>query len=284
MRRISQLSLIAAACALIALVVYIKTTEHDTMLEFRVRDATSEAWVWNFTADIQNRAVIGFYQSNRGLIPYRFSKLRPGRWDLNISAPSYEKRTISVHIKRGKNILQAPIDMRGYEIPDLQRFYIFAQPQGRDILIELRPVGSDGKAIVNHPCVDIWLGCRVSVQMKDGVFVAERTVEGSTYGEELFSGSVPWEWDPSPDVTFRYRGRIRAADIEENEAPYRVIDYLIIVPDPRVMKKEDVSGLMSTFVDFSDTKRLTSFLDRYQDRLDYYTYRTWNVPRTQSQL
>lgn len=283
MRKILWLSTISGLFILIALGVYLKTGAFDTTLEFQVRDATSKAWVWNFLAELQDRAVRGFYQSSGGLIVYRFTKLKSGTWEMSVRAPSYIERRVEVHIKRGRNVLPEAIEMRGYEIPDLQRFYVFAEPRGKDIVIELRPAGSDGRAIVNHPCLDLWIGCRVSVQMKDGVAVQEPTLEGSTYGGELFRGNVQWEWDPSPDRTFRYRARIKASEIEEHDAPYRVIDYLIIVPDPRVIEKEEINMILSAKADISDSEKLKSLLGSYHGRLSYFLYRTWNVPGAQSQ-
>ena len=63
---------------------------------------------------------------------------------------------------------------------------------------EFRPVNTAGTVILNHPCMDLWIGCRVSVQVKDGVPVREETPSGSSRGKELFRGEVPWKWDPAP--------------------------------------------------------------------------------------
>jgi len=279
MKKIIWFSFIIGFFILMALVVYLRMVSFETTLYFQVRDAASGAWVWDFTAGLQNRALRGYYQSDQGLTEYHFTKLKPGDWEMSVTAPSYEAQKVAVHLKRGKNVIPEPVDMRGYEIRDLQRFYVFTDIEGRDIVVELRPVNSLGKAILNHPCLDIWIGCRVSVQMKDGVYVSEPTEEGSTYGEELYRGNIPWEWDPSPSTTFRYRARIRASDIMEHKAPYRVIDYLIIVPDPRIIDSTGIHEIINSKVDSLDFEKLNLFLDRYKDRLKYYTYHTWNVPK-----
>ncbi len=279
MKKIIWFFFIVGFFILTAFVVYLRMVTFETTLYFQVRDAVSGDWVWDFTASLQNRALRGYYQSDEGLKEYHFTKLKPGDWEMSVSAPSYEARRIPVHLKRGKNILPEPVDMRGYEIRDLQRFYVFTDIEGRDIVAELRPVNSQGRAILNHPCLDIWIGCRVSVQMKDGVYVSEPTEEGSAYGEELYRGTIPWEWDPSPSATFRYRARIRASDIMEHKAPYRVIDYLIIVSDPRVIDSTEIHEIINSKADGLDFEALMSFLDRYKGRLKYYTYRTWNVPK-----
>jgi hypothetical protein len=127
--------------------------------------------------------------------------------------------------------------------------------------------------------MDIWVGARVSVQIKDGFFVTEPTMEGSDYGEELFMGKVQWEWDPSPNSSFHYRIRIPGEKIKEHSAPYRVIDYLVVIPDPRKMSKEELEKLMKEYEIIPDLQRFRTLLDSYAGRLSYFITRNWNVPK-----
>lgn len=279
MRKILVLISIFVALVIIAVAVFLKTKQFDTSLDFQVLDSISRSWVWDFTARIQNRTTRGFYQSSSGLTVYTFTKLKPGKWQLYVTAPSYEPQKVQVKIKRGKNSLEDPIEMLGYEIPGFNRFYIFEEKSGQDILAELRPAYSSGKAILNHPCIDIWIGARVLSQIKDGVFVVEPTKEGSDYGEELFRRKLQWEWDPSPDSIFRYRARIPGEKIKEHPAPYRVIDYLIVIPDPRKISKDELEKLMEEYENISDLQRFGTILDLNSDRLSYFITRNWNVPK-----
>jgi hypothetical protein len=277
MRKILVFISVIVALGIIAACVFIKTAQYGTTLDFQVLDAVSRSWVWDFTARIQNRTIRGYYQSGSGLAVYTFTKLEPGEWLLTVTAPSYETQSFQVKIKKGRNSLEAPIEMIGYEIPGFNRFFIFEEKSGPDILAELRPANISGKAILNHPCIDIWVGARVSVQIKDGFFVAEPTKEGSEYGEKLFWGKVQWEWDPSPSTSFHYRVRIPGEKIKEHPAPYRVIDYLIIIPDPRKFSKDELEKLMKEYETISDLRELGALLDLSVDRVSYFITRNWNV-------
>ena len=279
MRKIHWSGIIAGFFILVAIAVFLRSIDHETTLEFQIRDRVSKAWVWDFTARLQNRTICGFYQSDSGILPYKFTSLKPGDWELIISAPSYENKMVPLKLIKGKNILIEPVEMDGYEIPDLNRFYTFVEPQGKDIIVELRPTGTDGKAIVNHPCIDLWIGCRVSVQMKDGVFVREPTEEGSVYGKELFKGNIQWEWDPSPGTVFRYHATIPGSKIAEHQAPYRVIDYFIVVMDTRKITKKELEELIERNLDISEPDKLKMFLDSHDNELDYFIHRNWNVPK-----
>ena len=118
-----------------------------------------------------------------------FTRLQPGPATLEISAPSYVAQTIPVTLKRGANRLAEPVELVGYEIPDLVQWIIFENHAGNDIVQELRPVSSAGPAVINHPAMDLWIGARISVQVKDGVPVREETDTGAARGEELFEAS-----------------------------------------------------------------------------------------------
>ena len=263
---------------LLAVVVWLKATAFDTTLEFQVRDAVSKAWVYDFTAVLQNRTIRGFFQSDSDLSVYRFTKLQRGTWEMKVTAPSYGRRTVPLNLKRGKNVLDEPVEMEGYAIQGLKRFYVFSEPKDGNLVFELRPVGSDGRAIVNHPCLDIWIGCRVSVQVKDGVFIQEPTREGSTYGALLYSGQIPWEWDPAPNATFRYRATLSLDEVKNNKAPYWVLDYLIIVPDPRKISRDAIDTIVDKDMYSAGFQELGTVLDSYSNELQYFIYRRWNVP------
>lgn len=262
---------------IIALSVYFSRMSFDTTLEFRVRDEVSGNWIWDSTIKFQERVIRGFYQSDRGPIDYQFTHLETGNWDLQISAPAYQAVTLPVAIKKGANRIDEPIELAGYEIPDIDHFIIFEEKVGGDIVTEIRPVGKDGRAVINHPCIDLWIGCRISEQLKGGLYVQEPTEEGSERGKELFSGEVEWQWDSTPETTFRYSGRIPGSKISNHGVPYRVIDYLLILPDSRKITRKEVAELMKQAPQLQDTEALISFLDEYEDRFFYDIHTSWNV-------
>ena len=268
---------IVVILGVIALGVYLSTTQFDTTLEFQFQDAVSKNWVWDSTIKFQNRLIRGFFQSDAGPIVYRFTRLEPGEVQLEISAPSYEPVSIPVTLKKGQNKLEEPIELVGYEIPELDHFIIFEEASGGDIVLEIRPVGTDGRAVLNHPCMDMWIGCRVSTQMKAGLYVHSPTDEGSVRGEELFQGRIEWEWDPYPETSFRYSARIPGVRIKNTQAPFWVIDYLIILPDPRKISKAELDKLMKEAWNITDPDELTAFLDSRADKLKFFIDTSWNV-------
>jgi hypothetical protein len=226
---------------------------------------------------MQARAAAGFYQSDAGLRPYRFRHLIPGNATLLISAPGYQEVSLPLRLRRGANRLNAPIDMIGLGIPDLAKFFIFEKLDAGNIVGELRPVNTSGAAVVNHPCMDLWIGCRVSVQMRNGAPVREETKAGSERGEELFRGEVPWKWDPAPEKQFRYSVRIPGARMREDPSLFRVIDYLIVVPDPLKITRAELGDLMSRVYALADVSRIAAALDAERGRVRYFIDVSWNV-------
>ena len=262
---------------IIAFSVYLSRVKFDTTLEFQVRDAVSKEWVWDSTIKIQDRAIRGFYQSDRGPVVYKFTHLKPGNYELEISAPAYQSVNIPVVIKKGVNRIEDPIELAGYEISDLDQFFVFEEKVHGSIVSEIRPVGSDGRAIVNHPCIDMWIGCWISEQLKNGLYVQEPTEERSERGKELFAGKIEWQWDPSPETVFRYSSVIPGSQIISHNAPYLVIDYLLILPDSRKITKKEVDELMSNLPPLQDIESLTTYFDEFKDKLFFYVYTSWNV-------
>ncbi|MEW5817197.1 MAG: hypothetical protein AB1798_17610, partial [Spirochaetota bacterium] len=200
----------------------------DTTLSFSVVDAVSKEWIWGVKMSVQNRVIEGHFRKD-----FVFAHLKPGDFEFQVSAPYYTEKTMPVKLKRGGNRLKDPIELQGYEIPDLDRFIVFENLTGSEVLLELRPVGKDTKAITNHPCLDLKIAARIYEEMKDGVWAQTEIKSGASRGKVIYSGLVDWEWDSEPETLFRYAGKIPLADIQKTSAPYLVIDYLFLVPDPR---------------------------------------------------
>jgi len=262
---------------IVAFSVYLSRVNFYTTLEFQVRDAVSKNWIWNSTIKFQDREIRGFYQSDKGPVDYQFTHLKTGNWDLEISAPAYQTVTIPIAIKKGANRIDKPIELAGFEIPDLDHFIIFEEKINDDIVAEIRPVNSEGSAIINHPCIDIWIGCLISEQLMNGLYVQEPTEERSERGKKLFAGKIEWQWDPRPETIFRYSSIIPGSQISSHNAPYLVIDYLLILPDGRKMTKKEVEELMDHLPPLQDIKVLTTYLDKYNNKLFYDVYTSWNV-------
>ena len=258
-------------------VVAVARAGRPTTLEFTLRDAVSKGWVWDATLTLQGRTIRSYYQTDRGVQTLSFTRLHRGDDTLRISAPGYEAKAVPVVLKPHANRIASPIDLSGIEIADLQYFIVFQSFEGNDIVAELRPVNSDGTAIVNHPCLDLWIGARVSVQMVSGEAATEATDKGASRGEELFRGRIEWSWDASPETVFRYSARIPGRSINHNGAAYRVIDYLILVPKPGAKRIDEVAADALAGWDGVKLADLEQTLRRYQDLFDFYVHTSWNV-------
>ncbi|MBN2553235.1 MAG: hypothetical protein JXB06_10730 [Spirochaetales bacterium] len=277
-RRVLIPVLVVIVIVAVAVAVYLVMNPVDTTLEFVVRDAVSKSWVWEATFSLQDRVIRSHFQSDRGPVPQVFTHLEPGEATLEISAPSYVEQSIPVTLKRGENRLSEPIDLVGYEIPDLTKWIIFEDRVGNDLVQEIRPVSSEGPAVLNHPCLDLWIGARVSVQIYDGLPAQEETEEGSERGEELFKGVLQWEWDGIPETTFRYSSFIPGSKIKANSDPYWVIDYLIVVPDPRKITREEIDRIMEKAWELPP-EAIEPYLEPYSEegKLKPYVFTSWNV-------
>ncbi len=253
----------------------------DTTFEFKIRDSVSGKWVWDAAMRLQGRTIIGYYQSDAAPIAYRFTRLTPGKATLEIAADSYQPVSIPLTLKRGANRLEKPIDMIGLAIPDLTRFYVFESWSAGDIVTQLRPVNSAGTAVLNHPCIDLWIGCRISVQMKNGAPAREEAETGSSRGTELFRGRISWKWDPAPETQFRYSASVPGAQIKTDASDYRVIDYLIVVPNPLAISRAELEQLMARVYAMKDPSSVAAALDAEKGRLAYFIDTTWNMKARQ---
>jgi hypothetical protein len=236
---------IVSVLAVIATVVYLAMNPVDTTLEFQVRDAVSKAWVFDVTCRLQGRMIRRFFQSDQGATLQRFTHLKPGRATLDISAPYYQPVSREVVLKRGPNRLAAPIDLVGLEIPNLKEFLMVEEPSGRDLRVEIRPVSNAGSAVINHPCLNLWIGARMTVQLRNGLPAQQETETNASRGEELFRGRLEWEFDPYPETVFRYRAIIPGARLKSSTAPYRVVDYLVVLPNPLRVSAPEFEGIMN---------------------------------------
>jgi hypothetical protein len=277
-KRIFVPLIVVAVIAVVAIVVYLVMNPVVTTLEFQARDAVSKNWVYDATFRLQDREIRSFFQSDRGPQVQRFTNLKAGEATLELSAPHYVPISYKLVLRKGKNRIESPFDLVGYEIPELKEFIIFEEKNGNDIKCEIRPVSKAGPAVVNHPCLDLWIGARVSVQMKNGLPVQQETETGSVRGEELFRGRIDWQFDPYPETVFRYSALIPGARIKPSKAPFWVVDYLIVVPDPRQLSKDELNGIMEKAGALSP-EELQKYLQPYEkeQKLTTYVFTSWNV-------
>ena len=257
---------VAAAGAAAALVALRVAPPFETTLEFHVRDRVSGGPVWDATVTIQDRFLRAWYSGDEDTLV--FARLDPGEAMLEVSAPDYQSVSVPVTLRRGTNRIEEPIDMTGLRIPGLSRFMVSEDLSGSDLHATFWPLSSQGPAVVNHPALALWIGARTSTQLP-----------GATRGETLFAGEVEWSWDQSRKALARYRARIPLAEIEDGGAAPLVIDYLVVVPDPLAIERDEVAAIVTAAWTDREPASLPAYLAQYADRFDYYLHTSWNVSR-----
>ena len=278
MRKALVVLAIVAGAAIVALAVALITASRaPASLEFGVRDAGSGAWVWDLTASLQNRYVKGYFQSDAGPIVFRLTDLSAGDGFLDLSAPSYEPVHLAVHLKPGANRLEPPIRMKGLAIPGLDHFLAFETAKGSDLLVQLRPVSADGKAILNHPCLPIWVAAEMYTEVKNGAPVRDDTEKNPERGGPLFQGVLEWRWDPAPETQFRYTALLPGSSVTADPSPFRVVDYVIVVPDPRKVSTPEVTALLQNAWSQPTPAARRQAISALGDRVSYFTDTSWNV-------
>jgi len=285
--------LVPAAAALLVLLL---SSCSETTLIFQVQDSVSGSWAWDATVLLQKRLLRSFYQTDAGPIPQKLTHLAPGSATLEITAPGYEPVSMPVVLRRGRNRLSDPIRLVGREIPGLADFSAFETVADGDIVVQLRPLDASSKAIINHPCIDLWIGCVVSEETAGGVPVSAEGARAAARGNELYRGVLRWTWDARPESLFRYSIRIPASGMRDSASVYRVIDYLLIVPDPTKISRSEIEarmadawrsgGLVSGNPTRSAPRRLTpelaAALDACKGRARAFLLTSWDVRARQS--
>ena len=280
MKRKARVAFIAFSATLLICVAIFAAfwLSRETTLDVQVRDSVSGRWVWDLAMRVQGREIYGYYQSDAGLMTYRFHRLSPGRATLEVAAPSYQGMQVPVDLRKGaKNLIEKPIELVGTGIPDLVRFYVFETVGAADIFAQLRPTDSKGSAILNHPCMDLWVGSRVYIQMKNGLPTGRVEEKGSTRGEEVFRGKIAWAWDPAPETQFRYTAHIPRSSIRAATGSYLAIDYLIVEPNPQEITRAGLDDLMGRIFTLRDTAEMTAALDAQKGKVRYFLDTSWNV-------
>jgi hypothetical protein len=261
---IAAIGVIAAAFILFA--------AQETSLDFKVIDMNSRSWVYDLTAHFQDRVTKGFKT-----VSYRFSRVKPGTWELKLDAPSYESKTISVSLFPGRNALAKPVELEGYVIPDLADFSVFEKIKDNNLILDVRLVRKDGEAVVNHPCINIIILARIQAQMVNGKPGSADSGESVERGDVLFYGKADWKWNASLTEVYRYAASISLASIKTGVSPFWIIDYLFIVPDPRLIKPNELEDLVSKTSEITTLPALEKLLAEYKGKLTWFYKSNANV-------
>ena len=267
-RRISFVVAIAAAAVgtVAVLAALVSDPPFETTLEFRIRDRVSGGPVWDATVTIQDRFLRTYYAGAGD--PLVFTRLAPGQAVLEVAAPDYRPIEVPIELRRGRNRIDEPIDLVGLQIPGLSHFMVTEDVSEGELHATIWPISHQGPAVVNHPALDLWIGARISAQLPGGI-----------RGESLFAGEIEWSWDPAPGVLARYRARIPLEEAGEDGAAPLVIDYLVIVPDPLAIERDEVAAIVTAAWTDLEPSSLQAYLAQYAARFDFSVHSSWNVSR-----
>ncbi len=261
--------IMAALVAALAVGLFFRWRGPAATLSFEVRDAASASWVWDSTIRLQDRFLRGFYATS-----FHFTHLRPGTFEMSVTAPNYQPASVRIRIRPGSNTIP-PVSLVGLEIPGFSRFTVSAGRGARGLELKLNPLNAQGDLIKAFPCIDVRIMASVSVQVKGGSPVLAPTAEGAERGTRLFQGEAAWTWDPAPDAVYRYDAVL--SRIPPEAAPYLVIDYAVLIPDPRRISSQDVDGLVNGFLQLRDPGALAGYLRPYRDKVRLESGTVWNV-------
>jgi hypothetical protein len=249
------LSLISLLVLILLFIVF--PVAGNTTLTVTVLDAVSNSWVYNSYITIQNRVIRGFKSTT-----FTFHNLKTGKHLLSVSAPHYDSEEVEVSIHSGNNILKEPVELTGYEIPDLDDIALFEGKKDDTMQLDFRLVRRDGHAVTNHPCLPITIYCQISEQ-RDDEAAPQR-------GETLYADSVKWAWNTALTETYRYTAGIPLRDITKIEVPYWMVDYLILFPDPRKIQEKNIEGIVEKARELQDINAIAAYLDTYKGRLRWF--------------
>ena len=184
----------------------------------------------------------------------------------------------------------------GREIPGLAGFSAFETVTDGNITVQLRPLDAAGKAIIHHPCLDLWIGCVVYEETSGGVPAAAEGSAAAARGTCSAVGSSRGSGMPAPRASFGTRYASRRRTCRTRPPSYRVIDYLVITADPLKISRAEIDagmagawgsgGLVSGSPPRSAAQRLAPawrrLLDTWKGRARWFFVTSWDVKVRQS--
>lgn len=260
---------------LAAAAVWLDHRRNDTTLTFVVRDAVSQSWVYDAKITVGDRVLRSFFQADNAPVERTLTGLRPGKIVLAARAPGYRAVELPLTLTRGTNRVAEPIDLVGLEIPDLTEILVVIRQAGDALVAEIRPVDSNGSAVLNHPVLDLWIAAMVSVQMDGSEPAGAATDSGGSRGEVVYAAEVPWQWDSRPETLFRYTAHIPGPRVVGGARVF-VVDLIILVPQPAPAGAEEIGDAIARLWQSSTPDRFIAALQR-DERFRVFLNTVWNV-------
>ncbi|MBW2057225.1 MAG: carboxypeptidase regulatory-like domain-containing protein [Deltaproteobacteria bacterium] len=212
------LAVIVAVAGLAALGVFRHGSGREGCIAGTVTDALGGGPVYKARIVVDGRSTIRYRDKN-----FRITRLKPGSYELKVTAPGYALAQIGVVVGRGTTRVEVP--MRGERIPGLDHILVFADSvKNRGIELEIRFVSKDGTGIRHYPRLPVTMDARLCVRLGD-----ERSY---ARGRLIYSGPVDLYWDQKA-VLARNRGIIPKEKLNLDpavEGTYGVLDVVLHTP------------------------------------------------------
>jgi hypothetical protein len=215
-RCIFYLTIILAAGAASLVILYFLAGPKYGHVEGEIVDVLSGDAVWKARIRVDGKSAIQFTTTS-----YRLTEIPPGSYILRASAPNYHDFTNSIHVRKGKNVLD--IAMKGLEIPDLKGIVAFTEPREKGLEIEIRLTDSKRLAILNPPALPFTL---------EGALFVRKGAEGEyERGGKIFEGTIDLYWDPK-DRLAKNKGVIpwEKINADPEKEKYAILELVLHTP------------------------------------------------------
>ena len=183
-----------------------------------VTDALSGDPVHQAKIRVGGRSTIRYMDKN-----FEITNLKPGKYTLRISAPSYASVAMDVTVGRG--VSRVDVTMKGTEIPGLDHIIVLADSiEGQGIQLQIRFVNKEGIGIDHFP--------RLPMTMDAKLYSRIGTEEKYTRGRLIYSGSVDLYWD-SKAYLGKNKGIIPKEKLKvdpKTDGKYGVLDMVLRCP------------------------------------------------------
>jgi hypothetical protein len=238
----------------------VKLASKDVILTAHVKNSYSKQWVYGAKISVGNKVIYRYATT-----PFEIRGLEKGSATLKIEAPDYEPQSIQIDLKRGENRID-DILLRPLRIPDLQKIYVFVQPQRDYFKLEIRLANSENTAILHAPHLPLHIFCILYTQIGDK--------EDKKKGRVIYQGHPDIVWDYNFASIFPLSAKINYKDIAEENTGKYVLDTMIIVPNESYSLDEN-SELFSLAGEIYSKEKLLNFI--HENELKSYKDTTWDI-------
>ena len=240
---------------LITITIIILFMAQKTTVLGEVVDEITGAPVYGAELYCQGKIIKTFFMQS-----FVFTNLKPGHDTLRIVAKGYDPYNREIKIKSGSNILK-PIFLRAFEIPDINKIYIFARNYGKDSILEIRLVDSAGKGIINPPGMHFRLLVRVYPQLgsNDNAKVIKSKL--------LYQDILHLNWNTNKLLGHKYYAPIDFTVIDFKKYEYAFLESLLLIPSNENVNSEEMDQFAESIQKLKTENQIGLFLEKNSDKV-----------------